>query len=84
MSESVWNVRGLRAMSKDWSSPRGPHTITTPPPQCHRIRDIGYWRVDRHILSIHENCTVQVVYRIAGNFQGTKYSWFSNIETFRG
>ncbi len=23
-------------------------------------------------------------YRIVGNFRGTKYSWFSNIETFRG
>ncbi len=23
-------------------------------------------------------------YRIAGNFRGTKYSWFINIETFRG
>ncbi len=23
-------------------------------------------------------------YRIAGNFRGTKYSWFSNLETFRG
>ncbi len=26
----------------------------------------------------------QSIYRIAGNFRGTKYSWFSNIETFRG
>ncbi len=25
-----------------------------------------------------------IIYRIAGNFRGTKYSWFSNIETFRG
>ncbi len=22
-----------------------------------------------------------MIYRIAGNFRGTKYSWFSNIET---
>ncbi len=25
-----------------------------------------------------------LMYRIAGNFRGTKYLWFSNIETFRG
>ena len=25
-----------------------------------------------------------IIYCIAGNFRGTKYSWFSNIETFRG
>ena len=34
-----------------------------------------------------DGCTVviaSVIYRIVGNFQGTKYSWFSNIETFRG
>ena len=34
-----------------------------------------------------DGCTVviaSVIYRIAGNFRGTKYSWFSNIETFRG
>ncbi len=28
--------------------------------------------------------SLDLTYRIAGNFQGTKYSWFSNIETFRG
>ncbi len=27
---------------------------------------------------------IAVMYRIAGNFRGTKYSWFSNIEKFRG
>ena len=31
-----------------------------------------------------QNVTLVVKYRIAGNFRGTKYSWFSNIETFRG
>ena len=32
-----------------------------------------------------QNYTDRVLkYRIAGNFRGTKYSWFSNIETFRG
>ncbi len=58
VSESVWNVRGLRATSKHWSSPRGPHTITTPPPECHRIKDIGCWKADREICI---NCIVKTL-----------------------
>ncbi len=48
-----------------------------------------YDRISNEATDVVSTCMHAIalftcMYCIAGNFRGTKYSWFSNIKTFRG